>query len=70
MIAGIPPVDESDVWKLSVKDRKRLMTISLRGRYDHAMERLKFHIQQYNMILELYKVYILHKLVHILYNYT
>ena len=46
----------SNVWELSGDDRRRLITASLKCRYDIAMEELKESMKQYNITRDIYEV--------------
>ena len=50
------PVEVSNVWELSLDDRRRLVRGAARKRYESAMEDFKDSIKKYNMIREIYEV--------------
>ena len=52
------PIDEGNVWSLSVGDRRRLILSSLRDRYELAMEKLKCCMKEYNLFYEYCEVII------------
>ena len=53
------PVEVSNVWELSLDDRRRLVRGAVGKRYESAMEDFKDSIKKYNMIREIYEVKII-----------
>ena len=50
------PVEVSNVWNLDGENRRRLVTASLKDRYERAMEDLKEKMKHYNTTRESYEV--------------